>query len=603
MFLRYLRGLIALLMGVLCLGSVSPAWAQEDFLPPEEAFAFSAVRAEPGIIELRYRIAPEYYLYRERFAFALEPDASLLGEPVFPPGQIKYDPTFEQDMEVYVGELTIRLPVTVAQASQTLKVVSQGCAEAGLCYPPMESTVALAALDGAASTPPGASGAEMSGLLNGNDIGLAGVIATSGWLSTVGIFFVLGLLLAFTPCVLPMVPILSALIVGQHHGSSPTRTKGLALAGSYVLGMSVVYTLVGIVAGLSGVGLAAWLQTPWVLSVFAALLTLLALAMFDVFSLQMPVAVQTRLSARLGRVPGGRWSGAVLMGAVSALIVGPCVAAPLAGALLYLSQTGDVTLAAAALFAMAWGMGAPLLAVGASCATLLPRAGAWMDRVKHFFGLLLLATAWWMLMPVLASWLLMLGWALLAAVAAVLLRAFDALPAQPRAGTLFVKASGLLLALVSMVLVLGVASGGRDPLQPLSHLAAGARGSLAQPPVHTTFIPVRSQHELDALLARADRPVMLDFYADWCVACKEMERFTFSAPAVAAKLGQMLLVQVDVTDNQAEARTLLRRFRLFGPPGIVFFAPGGRELSTRVVGFQSAERFEATLTRVLNERS
>jgi len=343
------------------------------------------------------------------------------------------------------------------------------------------------------------------------------------------------------------------------------------------------------------------------LAVFAALLVVLALAMFDVFSFQAPAFWQSWLSARVARIPGGHATGAALMGAVSALIVGPCVAAPLAGALLYISQTGDVWLGGAALFALAWGMGTPLLLVGASSGALLPRAGAWMASIKYLFGVLLLATAWWILLPVLASWLQMLGWAALAALAAVILRTFDALPTGPanpvRAGALFAKAAGWLLALASAVQVVGVASGGRDPLQPLAHLAVNARAvsGLASQEGAVTFIRIRSLAELDAALARSDRPVMLDFYADWCVSCKEMERYTFSAPEVASKMARLTVLQADVTANNAEDRALLRRFRLFGPPGIVFFSADGQLLDARVIGFQNALRFGAVLTRVLGE--
>lgn len=584
------------------------ARAEEDFLPPEQAFAFSAAMVAPDALEVRFRIAPGYYMYRERFAFAAEPAGAIAGDPVFPRGEVKYDPTFEKDMEVYHDGVAIRLPLAAVDAAVALTVTSQGCADAGLCYPPMQSTARLlpagAGYEVDAGAPQRGTGT-LQGWLQAGDTGLAQGIADSGWLQSAGVFFVLGLLLSLTPCVLPMVPILSALILGRGGGQDAvhpaSRWRGLGLAAAYVLGMSVVYTAVGIAAGLSGLGLAAWLQTPWVLGLFAALLALFALAMFDVYTLQLPAGLQSRLSERAARIPGGRAAGALLMGAVSALIVGPCVAAPLAGALLYISQTRDVVLGGAALFAMAWGMGVPLLLVGASSGALLPRAGAWMETVKRLFGLLLLATAWWMLMPVLASWAQMLGWALLTAFAAVLLRAFEPLPQPAGLARMAGKALGLFLALLAVVLVVGVASGGRDPLQPLSHLAGSGRtqaGALAGTEA-VRFARIRSSAELDAVLARADRPVMLDFYADWCVACKEMERFTFSDPAVAAQMSRMLLLQADVTANDAQDRELLRRFRLFGPPGIVFFAPGGRELPERVVGFQGADRFGAVLTRVL----
>ncbi|WP_408635929.1 protein-disulfide reductase DsbD [Orrella dioscoreae] len=601
-------------------------FTEADFLPPEQAFGFSASMADAGTLLLQYRIAPGYYMYRERFGFEWSPAQAAAGDPVLPAGEVKYDPTFEKDMEVYhVPVLEIRVPVARAGDALALTITSQGCADAGLCYPPEQHLVRLAA-DGAggyavaqtglardmmaaegaaATTPANVPGSGWNGLLQAGDVSLADALGSSGWLATMGVFFLLGILLAFTPCVLPMVPIVSTLVLGgrQAAGAAPSRWRGLGLAALYVLGMSVVYTLMGVAAGLSGVGLAAWLQTPWVLGVFATLLAVLALAMFDVFTFQLPSDLQTRLSARLARIPGGRATGALLMGAISALIVGPCVAAPLAGALLYLSQTGDVLTAALALFALAWGMGVPLLAVGASAGTLLPRTGPWMESVKRLFGMLLLGTAWWMLAPVLSAWVQMLGWMGLAAAAAVMLGAFEPLPRPSGVGKVFAKALGLLLALAAILLGVGLASGGRDLLQPLSHWenrgAAGVAAAGGAPNVKEAFVKVRSTAELDAVLARSDRPVMLDFYADWCVSCKEMEAFTFTDPEVAERMSRMILVQADVTANNADDRALLKRFRLFGPPGIVFFAPGGKLIDdARVVGFQNATRFAAVLERV-----
>ncbi|VFR55634.1 Cytochrome c-type biogenesis protein DsbD, protein-disulfide reductase [plant metagenome] len=601
-------------------------FTEADFLPPEKAFGFSASMADAGTLLLQYRIAPGYYMYRERFGFEWSPTQAAAGDPVLPAGEVKYDPTFEKDMEVYhVPVLEIRVPVAPAGDALALTITSQGCADAGLCYPPEQHLVRLAAdgaggyavaqaglardmmaAEGAAATTPGnISGSGWNGLLQAGDVSLADALGSSGWLATMGVFFLLGILLAFTPCVLPMVPIVSTLVLGgrQAAGTAPSRWRGLGLAALYVLGMSVVYTLMGVAAGLSGVGLAAWLQTPWVLGVFATLLAVLALAMFDVFTFQLPSDLQTRLSARMARIPGGRATGALLMGAISALIVGPCVAAPLAGALLYLSQTGDVLTAALALFALAWGMGVPLLAVGASAGTLLPRTGPWMESVKRLFGMLLLGTAWWMLAPVLAAWVQMLGWMGLAAAAAVMLGAFEPLPRPSGVGKVFAKALGLLLALAAILLGVGLASGGRDLLQPLSHwenrAASGVAAAGSVPNVKDAFVKVRSTAELDAVLARSDRPVMLDFYADWCVSCKEMEAFTFTDPEVAERMSRMILVQADVTANNADDRALLKRFRLFGPPGIVFFAPGGKLIDdARVVGFQNATRFAAVLERV-----
>ncbi len=609
--LRHCLALLAVML--LLLGWQTAARAQAEFLEPERAFVFSVQMASPDTLELHYRVAPGYYMYRERFGIAITPaDATTLGQAVYPKGEVKYDPTFEKDMEVFHKDVTIRVPVGAGGQPFTLTLTGQGCADAGLCYPPMDSTVKLTpvaggyavagtGIGGAASAAPATSGG-LSALVNAGDTGLADALGGLGWIKTAGVFLVLGLLLAFTPCVLPMIPILSSIVLGgaQHH--RPSRSRGLALAATYVLGMSVVYTALGVAAGLSGAGLAAWLQTPWILSLFAILLAVLALAMFDVFTFQMPSGIQAMLSDRSSRMPGGRYTGALVMGALSALIVGPCVAAPLAGALLYISQTGDVVLGGSALFAMAWGMGVPLLIVGASSSALLPKAGPWMDGVKRLFGMLLLATAWWMLIPVVPTWVQMTGWAFLAVVSAVMLRAFDALPPGAGAGRMFGKGLGLLLALAAAAWLVGAASGGRDVLQPLSHLAARgeapAAGGAAAGEVQ--FTRVRSNAELDAVLAQSTRPVMLDFYADWCVSCREMERFTFTDAGVAQRMAGMVLVQADVTANNADDRALLKRFRLFGPPGIMFFEPGGKEIAeARVVGFQDAKRFTESLDRVL----
>ncbi len=646
------------------------AQGESDFLPPEQAFVLQAKMAAPDMLVLHYRVAPGYYLYRERFALAAAAgQAQWLGAAVYPKGEIKHDPVFDQDMEVYHHDLDVRVPLKPGAAGPwVLTVTNQGCAEAGICYPPMDHAVALKPVAGGyavagvdlpragdadASSPPAsaggvsmppassagslglsapmargegidtpqaapsiASGASndpssasaaasarapaLGALLQAGDTGLAQALGGLGWLKTAGVFLLLGLLLSFTPCVLPMIPIVSALVLGG--AARPSRWRGLGLAAAYVLGMSVVYTALGVAAGLSGAGLAAWLQTPWALGIFALLLALLALAMFDVYVFQVPTQAQAGLSAWANRMPGGRHTGALMMGAVSALIVGPCVAAPLAGALLYISRTGDVLLGGSALFALAWGMGVPLLAVGGSAGALLPRTGPWMESIKRLFGMLLLATAWWMLTPVLAGWTQMLGWAFLAIVSAVMLRAFDALPAQAGVGRLFAKGLGVLLALAGLVWLVGAASGGRDVLQPLSQLSAPARlqgsaqaagqaGKARQP----AFTAVHSVAELDAALAGSSKPAMLDFYADWCVSCREMERYTFSNASVAARMDRMLLLRADVTGNNAADRALLKRFRLFGPPGIVFFAPGGRELAARVIGYQDAGRFIATL--------
>ena len=381
-----------------------------------------------------------------------------------------------------------------------------------------------------------------------------------------------------------MLPILSSIIVGQ--GGAPSRSRSFLLALSYSLGMALVYTSFGVAAGLAGEGLAASLQNPWVLGAFAAGLVGLSLSMFGVYELQLPAALTSQLAGASQRLPAGRAASVFAMGGVSALIVSPCVAAPLAGALVYLSQTRDVWLGGSALFALACGMSVPLLMLGASAGALLPKAGAWMDEVKRFFGVLLLGVALWTVQSVLPAPLVLALWGVLALATALLV--FGRLGAVPRRAWRMVVAA--VLALVALMQFVGAASGGADPLQPLAHLKGGAATAAPR------FTAVHSVAELDAALQSAGRVVMLDFYADWCVSCKEMERFTFSDPAVQQKLAGALLLKADVTKNNADDRELLKRFSLFGPPGTIFFDARGREVDgTRVIGFQNGAQFMRSL--------
>ena len=448
-----------------------------------------------------------------------------------------------------------------------------------------EPTTALGA-----STPPTASAtaepATAIAAIAADGFGLDATLRGGRFWSVVGVFFLAGVLLSLTPCVLPMLPILSSIIVG--HGGAPSRGRGFALAASYSLGMALVYTAFGVAAGLAGEGLAASLQNPWVLGVFALGLVALSLSMFGVYELQLPGAVTSQLAGASQRLPAGRAASVFAMGGVSALIVSPCVAAPLAGALVYLSQTRDVWLGGSALFALAAGMSVPLLLVGASAGALLPKAGAWMDEVKRFFGILLLGVALYTVQTVLPAPLVLALWGALAVGAAVLVARVGSMSRRAwRVGVAGV------FGLVGLMQFVGAASGGTDPLQPLAHLRGGAAAE-ALP-----FKRVRSVAELDAALQSAGRPVMLDFYADWCVSCKEMERFTFTDAAVQRKLADAVLLKVDVTANNDDDRALLKRFGLFGPPGTIFFDNAGRELAgKRVIGFQNSEQFLRSLDSV-----
>ncbi|HJV53278.1 MAG TPA: protein-disulfide reductase DsbD [Noviherbaspirillum sp.] len=543
--------------------------ASDEFLEPEKAFQFSAKMVDAATAEVTYKIADGYYMYRERFAFKAE--GAKLGEPRIPSGKVKFDETFQKNVETYHSGVTIRLPVT-ADGEFILKVTGQGCADKGLCYAPMESQAKLSPQGGllAAAAPSGDA-----------DMGRIEATLKSGRLMAIlPLFLLLGLGLSFTPCVLPMVPILSSIIVGE--GVQVSRARGFVLSAAYSLGMALIYTALGVAAGLVGEGLAAALQNPWMLGAFAVLMSVLSLSMFGVYQLQVPAAIQHKLMKASDRQSSGKLFGVFAMGAISALIVGPCVAAPLAGALLYISQTRDVIIGGSALFAMAIGMSVPLLLIGVSAGALLPRAGAWMESVKIFFGVLMLGLALWIVAPVLPGWLPMLGWAMLGI-------GYGAYLVWFKQWGWFSKVIGALFAVLGLVQLVGATTGGRDALAPLAHLTRPAKKA--------EFTRVKSVQELDAAIARANgKTVMLDFYADWCVSCKEMDKLTFSDARVQQKFADMVLLQADVTANNEDDKALLRRFRLFGPPGIIFFDKQGREIQGgRVIGYQDADKFLRSL--------
>jgi thiol:disulfide interchange protein DsbD len=418
----------------------------------------------------------------------------------------------------------------------------------------------------------------------------AGVLESGRLWAVMAVFFGAGLLLTFTPCVLPMIPILSGIIVGE--GRKVTRRRAFLLSLAYVLGMAVTYTAIGVGAALSGSLLSAALQNAWVLGAFAAIFVLLALSMFGFYELQLPASWNARLADASNRLSGGHWGAVGLMGVLSAAIVSPCVVAPLAGALLYIGQTRDTLLGGAALFSMAIGMGAPLVLVGVSGGMLLPKAGQWMRAVKQFFGVLLLAVAIWIIAPVIPVAVQMLLWAALLVGSGVFLRALEPLPQAASGWTRLWKAVGILALLAGLAQGIGALSGARDPLRPLVGVFADSPEAQQSP----AFETVRTLADLDTRLRIAGKPVLLDFYADWCVSCKEMERFTFSDPLVRARLGGMTLLRADVTANTAEDKALLKRYRLFGPPGIIFFDASGREIEgLRVIGYQSPEKFIKSL--------
>ncbi|MEY3137203.1 MAG: hypothetical protein RL580_935 [Pseudomonadota bacterium] len=558
----------------------------------------SAVVSGADQVRVEFLVTPGYYLYRHRLNFTLEgvdggsaPPASL-GTALIPPGEWKEDEFFGRQQVFHEG-FTVSVPVSRAPGGvlpATLVVGLQGCADAGLCYPPEKRRlrIELPPTQGSAtaSTPPVAgiesgAGAAGGGFVSEQDR-LASLIKDGSLSLVLATFFGLGLLLAFTPCVLPMVPILSGIIAGQ--GSNVTTARAFSLSLTYVLGMAVMNTLAGVAAAAAGQQIQAMFQQPWIIVLFALLFVALALSMFGLFTLQLPSALQTRLSDVSNQQRAGTFGGVAVMGALSALIVTACVAPPLFAALAVIAQTGDVVRGGSALFAMSLGMGAPLLVIGTSAGRLLPKAGAWMETVKKFFGVLMLAVAAWMLERIVAERWALLLWAVPALSGAWLLwREIRPRSALGWAGRLL----GVALGLYGLLLLAGVVLGGRSLLAPIPQWQAEVRS--------LEFQRIKTVADLDrevAAAAAAGRPVMLDFYADWCVSCKEMERYTFTDAAVQSALGNAVLLKADVTANDTDDQALLQRFGIFGPPTIAFWrADGVEQKNYRVVGFMPAAEF------------
>ena len=597
--------------------------SRERILDADQAFQLTVDAIDPVSLEARWIIAPGYYLYRDKFKLTLvNGGKTTITQIDLPPGEPKEDPYFGRQ-EVFHNEAVLAARLRRGPGdSQTVRVKAdyQGCAEVGVCYPPLSQTVAVAlpapislaaASDQAASTPPArppvseeeqilkAAATPVPAPNEPEQDRLARLLGEQRFLA-IPAFFGLGLLLAFTPCVFPMVPILSSLIAGQ--GAKLTRRRAILLSLVYVLAMALTYTVAGVLAALLGQNIQAWFQNPWIIAVFSGMFVLLALSMFGLYDLQLPAYLQHRLAELSNRQRGGQLAGVAIMGFLSALIVGPCVAPPLIGALTFIAVTGDLALGAAALFALSLGMGVPLLVIGASTGHWLPRAGHWMERIKTVFGVLLLAVALWLLERILPAAAVMVLWATLFIVTATYMGALQAVTHGAPAWRTLVKGLGMVLLIYGVLLLVGVAAGGRDPWQPLRGVGFTAQAaSEAQSPL---FRPVKTLADVEQALRRtAGRPVLLDFYADWCVSCKELERNTFADPTVRAVLAGMVTLQADVTANDAADQALMEKFGIIGPPAILFFGPDGRERREyRVVGFLNAEVFTAHLRTLLDAR-
>jgi len=589
-----------------------------QLLPPDEAFLVSAAMPDAQTIKLDYTPTAHTYLYRDKLAYTIKSPAGVTITRVeTPAGDIKDDPSFGRT-EVYHQGMSARLALSRPLAGNETLVLAatwQGCNEAvGVCYPPIKHDFSMTVGGGIASV--AASGMTASAtpdaakpVANESDTSkIERVLKAGSFWAVVATFFGFGLLLALTPCVFPMIPILSGIIAGQK--KELTKTSGFLLSLAYVLGMAITYALAGVAAALSGTLLSNALQNPWALGIGAGIFVLLALSMFGFFEIQLPSALQSKFSDASNKMKGGNFIGVFVMGALSAVIVGPCVAPPLAAALAFIAQTGNTTLGGVALFVLALGMGVPLLLVGLSAGALLPRAGGWMNAVKYFFGVLMLAIAIYLISPIIPAWVNMLLWAVLLFASAIYLHALDPLPEKASGWKRLWKGLGVVLLVGGLSIILGMLAGSRDLLQPLeiykgSVFKGGAGGAaMAAEQEGVAFERVKSVAELDTRLAAArteGRPVMLDFYADWCVSCKEMEHLTFSDPRVQARLHKMVLLQVDVTANTDADKALLKRFNLFGPPGLIFWDDTGAQSDYKVIGFEKADKFLASLDSALGQ--
>jgi thioredoxin:protein disulfide reductase len=587
--------------------SLSALFEQDknDFLPVEQAFPFSA-RWENNAILLQWDVQPGYYLYRKAFEVVDAPSGVSFGALELPTGSPKHDEHFGE-VEVYETPLTAKLPVQFtntppAQLNFTVKY--QGCADQGICYQPMQTpvTVTPSGATPAASQTTAAATTNASPASASEDENIAQKLKSDGLLTSALSFYLFGLLLAFTPCILPMVPILSSIITGQGEKLSPAR--GLALSMTYVQPMALTFALVGVFVGMSGKQLNAILQSPPFLGTFGVILLLLSLSMFGVFKMQMPSGLQAKIAELSNRQQGGNWIGVAIMGFLSSLIVGPCVTPPLVGTLLYISQEGSPLVGGVVLYTMALGMGTPLLLVGASAGFLLPKVGAWMARIQHVFGLMILGLALWLTAPIVPEAIQMVMWALLMLGTGVYLGALEPLGDKRTGWPVIGKMLGIAALLYGVIILYGFAQGGRSPWQPLTSQARPAAHE-ATATAHPNFKRVKTAADVEREVAVAKaqgKAVMLDFYADWCVSCKEYENITFVDPTVQASLAKLVLLQADVTAGDASDEALMKSFpfKIQGPPVIVFWDTQGQlQPSWRISGFKNPTDFQQHLNQTV----
>ncbi len=609
--------------------------APNEPLHPDEAFAFDITASDKQTLNARWDIREGHYLYQHKIKFAVVDPATgiTLGKAALPKGKEEHDQYFG-DIVIYNEPFDVKVPLTVDATGNadevTIKTTYQGCSKlTGICYPPQHKTqkvnlakapAAIASTGTSTSTTSGNSdsastskavktstastdnAAAITDTSNSTNSGSTKVseqdsfvnkLLTDSFLVVLFTFFLAGIALTFTPCVFPMIPILSGIIAGQ--GSDNSTRKSFFLSLSYVLAMALTYAIVGVIAALSGENLQVALQNPWVIGAFAGLFVLLSLAMFGFYELQMPASVQSKLTNISNSQSGGSMMNAGIMGLLSALIVGPCVTAPLIGALIYIAQTKDVVLGGLSLFSLGLGMGVPLMIIGTSAGKILPRAGAWMDKVKAGFGIMMLALAIWMLERIVPMSVVVLLSGILAIFTGIYIGALDALNEASTGWKRFFKASGLVTLLYGALLLIGAASGNGSLIHPLKGSFVGGGSQIAAVEQKLNFRQIKGIEGLDQALSLAKQQgqtVMLDFYADWCISCKEMEHGTFTDINVIESLKDTVLLQADVTPNDDLDKALLKKFGLFGPPGILFFDKNSKEnLPYRIVGEMKADPF------------
>ena len=578
--------------GKLSLGSLSGN-PLDEVLPADQVFRPDAFAVDGNTIEFGIRLLPGYYLYKSKISLVSLNDNAKAGRLELPKGKMKTD-EWLGEQEVYFDEVFGKVAIARATPEAMdleIELNYQGCKVDGICYLPVSRILTVSLPEATATTD--LSSVSDSDRPVSEQARLAQIITESSIWVAAGLFFLAGLGLAFTPCVLPMVPILSGIIAGEGDNVSPMR--GFTLALSYVMGMAIIYTLAGVAAAALGLQLQATFNQPWILILFAGLFIVLALGMFGAYDLQMPSSIQSKLSGVSGNQKNGTMIGAFVMGALSSLIVTACVAPALIAALTVIAQTGDMLRGGSALFAMSLGMGAPLLAVGAAQGKLLPKAGGWMVAVKNAFGFMMLGLAIWMLSRILPGAVTMLFWAILIFMAGVFMGGLTTLTTDSPASQKLGKGFGFLAIIYGIILLLGSLTGGSNPLQPLASINLGGGATLVEAEHKLPFQRIKSVEDLDREIANASadgKSVLLDFYADWCVSCMEMEAYTFTDAGVQAALSNTVWLQADVTANDDTDQVLLERFGVFGPPTIIFFgADGGQRVGYEVVGYMKAAEF------------